>query len=252
MVAVPDAPAPSLRPMAVAMAVADGPLPNDELDVAVIGGGVNGTGVARDLSLRGLRVALFERNDLAFGASGNSSGMIHGGARYLLQSPRVTESSCRDSGYIQRIAPHLLFRIPFLMPIRQGPRGRVELELVDAFFRAYDDYQPLKRGQPHCRLSPSDLARLEPGLVGSFVGGITFDEWGIDGARLCVLNALDAAAHGARVHVHTDVEAVRKMPANGTERYAVEAREASSGGRIRVGVRVVVNATGAWSTITAA
>src|SRR5580658_11315450 len=126
--------------------------PGDRVDVAVIGGGINETGVARDFALRGLKVAVFERNDLAFGASGNSSGMIHGGVRYLSQSPHVTKTSCRDSGYIQRIAPHLLFRIPFLMPLRDGPRARIAMELVDAYFRAYDDYQPLKRGEPHCRL----------------------------------------------------------------------------------------------------
>ena len=128
------------------MPVSQGPLPADEVDVAVIGGGINGTGVARDFALRGLRVALFERNDLAYGASGNSSGMIHGGARYMLQAPQVTANSCRDSGYIQRIAPHLLFRIPFLMPLRSGAQGRVTFELIDAYFRAYDDYQPMKRG----------------------------------------------------------------------------------------------------------
>src|SRR5262245_53211170 len=88
-----------------------------EVDVIVIGGGVNGTGVARDCALRGLRVALFERNDIAFGASGNSSGMIHGGPRYLSSDPDVTYSSCLDSGHIQTIAPHLLFRIPFLVPV---------------------------------------------------------------------------------------------------------------------------------------
>src|SRR5690349_5216364 len=65
-----------------------------DCDVGVIGGGVNGTGLARDLALRGLRVALFEKNDLAFGASGNSSGMIHGGARYLTREPGVTEDAC--------------------------------------------------------------------------------------------------------------------------------------------------------------
>src|SRR5208282_4306939 len=145
---------------------------DDSFDVAIVGGGVNGTGVARDLSLRGLRVILFERNDLAFGASGNSSGMIHGGVRYLSQSPHVTEQSCRDSGYIQHIAPHLLFRMPFLMPIKAGLKGRIAIELIDAYFRAYDDYQPLKRGEPHCRLDASDMSRLEPGLVGALVGGI--------------------------------------------------------------------------------
>ena len=249
---VPDEPAPSLRPPPVAMRVAEGPLPVDEYDVAVLGGGVNGTGVARDLSLRGLRVVLFERNDLAFGASGNSSGMIHGGVRYLSQSPKVTETSCRDSGYIQHIAPHLLFRLPFLMPVKSGAQGRIAFELIDAYFRAYDDYQPLKHGEPHCRLDANDLARLEPGLTGSIVGGITFDEWGIDGARLCTLNAIDAIEHGASVYVHTTVEQIAR--AEGQDdggRYVVEARDRDTQERVRVRAHVVVNATGAWSPVTA-
>ena len=82
-----------------------------DVDVIVIGGGVNGTGVARDCALRGLAVALFERNDIAFGASGNSTGMIHGGPRYLTSDPDVTRTCCTDSGHIQRIAPHLLLGV---------------------------------------------------------------------------------------------------------------------------------------------
>ncbi len=244
----------SVLPPPLAMAVAQEPLPSSSVDVAIIGGGINGSGVARDLSLRGLSVALFERNDLAFGASGNSSGMIHGGVRYLSRSPQVTESSCRDSGYIQRIAPHLLFRIPFLMPIRQSARGRIALELIDAYFRAYDDYQPLKRGEPHCRLDASDMARLEPGLVGPVVGGITFDEWGVDGARLCVLNALDAVSHGARMHLHTTVDAVERIVGSDAKsgRYSMVARDRLTGEQVRVRAQVVVNATGAWSPVTAA
>src|SRR5262245_55039707 len=158
-----------------------------DVDVVIIGGGVNGTGVARDCALRGLKVALFERNDIAFGASGNNSGMIHGGPRYLTYDPDVTYTSCLDSGHIQRIAPHLLFRIPFLMPVhRSRPAAKTALLLLDAFFDLYDKYQPLKHGKPHARLSPEDLKRLEPGLVADTVGGISFDEWGIDGVRLCV------------------------------------------------------------------
>jgi glycerol-3-phosphate dehydrogenase len=236
------------------MAVADDPaLRADEFDVAIVGGGVNGTGVARDLSLRGLRVVLFERNDLAFGASGNSSGMIHGGVRYLSVAPHVTEQSCRDSGFIQHIAPFLLFRMPFLMPVKSGARGRILFDLIDAYFRAYDDYQPLKHGEPHCRLDASDLLRLEPGIVGAIVGGITFDEWGIDGARLCVLNALDAIEHGARVHVHTTVDRIARSP-DGAEggRYVVEARDLMTQQRVFARAHVVVNATGAWTPITAA
>ena len=136
-----------------------GSAPDADVDVIVIGGGVNGTGVARDCALRGLKVALFERNDLAFGASGNSSGMIHGGPRYLTSDPDVTYSSCLDSGHIQRIAPHLLFRIPFLIPIYGATELAAEATLAafDAFFDVYDRYQPLKRGKPHVRLSADEL-----------------------------------------------------------------------------------------------
>ncbi|MCL2449822.1 MAG: glycerol-3-phosphate dehydrogenase/oxidase, partial [Polyangiaceae bacterium] len=222
------------------------------VDVAIIGGGINGTGVARDLALRGLRVALFERNDLAFGASGNSSGMIHGGVRYLSSAPHVTETSCRDSGYIQRIAPHLLFRIPFLMPLRSSATAAIALELVDAYFRAYDDYQPLKRGEPHCRLDAADLLRLEPGLVGPLAGGVGFDEWGVDGARLCVLNAIDAIEHGGRAHLHTTVEGISLCPDDGPSRYVIDARDRITSRALRVRARVVVNATGAWAPVTAA
>jgi glycerol-3-phosphate dehydrogenase len=227
-----------------------------DVDVAIIGGGVNGTGVLRDAALRGLKVALFERNDIAFGASGNSSGMIHGGPRYLTADPEVTRTSCLDSGHIQAIAPHLLFRVPFLMPIGAEGTERTHIDLVDAFFEAYDRYQPLKNGKPHARLSVDELHELEPGLFGGKHGGpsgltgaITFDEWGIDGSRLCIANAVDAIERGARVYTHTSVEAIVRDP-KGRVR-GVRARDAITGESVTVNARAVVNATGAWSTLIA-
>ncbi len=236
----------------------DGPPPSSksvprgaaEVDVVVIGGGVNGVGVARDAAMRGLKVALLERNDLAFGASGNSSGMIHGGPRYLSYDPAVTETSCRDSGHIQRIAPHLLFRIPFLVPVARSARARIELLLMDAFFQAYDEYQPLKRGKPHALLSPDELTELEPGLTGDLAGGLSFDEWGIDGARLCAANALDAIERGARVMVGVTVEEIERRPDTG-EVVAVRYRDLRNGKTGRITTNTVVNATGAWAPITA-
>lgn len=216
----------------------------------VIGGGVNGVGVLRDATLRGFSVSLFERNDLAFGASGNSSGMIHGGPRYLSYDPDVTYSSCLDSGHIQRVAPHLLFRIPFLMPVFEtgGLLAKATLAAYDGFFTLYDKYQPLKAGKPHTRLSPGDVEALEPGLIPS-QGGVSFDEWGIDGVRLCVANARDAIERRAEVRVHTTVlEILRREDGSA---YGVRYRDRLSGD---VGVRtarVVVNATGAWAPLTA-
>ncbi len=221
-----------------------------DVDVVVIGGGVNGTGVARDCALRGMRVALFERNDLAFGASGNSSGMIHGGPRYLTYDPDVTYTSCLDSGHIQRIAPHLLFRIPFLMPVHAG-RGvaKVALTLLDAFFDLYDRYQPLKRGKPHTRLTPEELHQLEPGVMANTVGGIAFDEWGIDGVRLCVGNAIDAIEHGATVRVHTTVTSLLRRDDGSVHGVRWRDRDTGETGSCTAGA--VVNATGAWAPITA-
>ncbi len=251
-VSAPPPPPTDVAGASGSLAIDDGDV-DGECDAIVIGGGINGTGVARDLALRGARVVLYERNDLAFGASGNSSGMIHGGVRYLSTNPKVTREACQDSGYIQRIAPHLLFRIPFLMTVKTGAAGRVLLELVDAYFRAYDDFQPLKRGQQHTRLSADDMMRLEPGLTAQVAGGVAFDEWGVDGARLCVLNALDAEAHGARIYVHTTVETIAKAPPDGgPQRYVVRARDRITSERTSHSARVVVNATGAWGPITAA
>ncbi len=222
-----------------------------DVDVIVIGGGVNGAGVARDCTQRGLSVALFERNDIAFGASGNNSGMIHGGPRYLTYNPDVTYTSCLDSGHIQRIAPHLLFRIPFLMPVHRERRGaKLALTLLDAFFDLYDKYQPLKHGKPHAVLTAEELQQLEPGLAGNTVGGVSFDEWGIDGVRLCVGNLVDATEAGADVRVHTTVTEILRRE-DGSVR-GVRFRDLLSG---EAGVRtskVVVNATGAWAPLTAA
>jgi glycerol-3-phosphate dehydrogenase len=222
----------------------------EDVDLIVIGGGVNGTGVARDAAIRGLKVALFERNDIGFGASGNSSGMIHGGPRYLSHNPDVTYTSCLDSGHIQRIAPHLLFRIPFLVPIyeRHSLSSRVQLAAYDAFFDLYDRYQDLKRGKKHVRFDADDLRRLEPGLVET-AGGVSFDEWGIDGVRLCVANVVDAVERGAEAYVHATVTELLRREDGSV--YGVRYRDRTTG---NVGVRtarVVVNATGAWAPLTA-
>lgn len=221
-----------------------------DVDVIVIGGGVNGTGVARDCSIRGLSVALFEKNDIGFGASGNSSGMIHGGPRYLTKNPEVTYTSCLDSGHIQRIAPHMLFRVPFLVPVFQkGIGAHVELATYDAFFEVYDRYQSLKRGKTHLRFSADEVRELEPGLIRTG-GAVSFDEWGIDGVRLCVENAKDAEERGARIFVHAAVTRIERA-ADGRVG-GVHYVETETGEYGFVSARIIVNATGAWAPITAA
>lgn len=217
-----------------------------DLDAVVVGGGINGAGVARDLALRGLKVALFEKGDLCGATSGASSGMIHGGLRYLLYDRETTRISCLDSGYIQKIAPHMIFRIPFLFPLFGG-RGldRLRHEAVEAFFRSYDDFQPLKGGKPHARLSREEALALEPGLRPELAGALTMDEWGIDCFRLVVANALDAAEHGAEIHTYTAVTGLLRSREGAVEGVRVRPRRGGAAREVRA--RVVVNAAGPWA-----
>lgn len=218
-------------------------------DVIVLGGGVNGTGTARDLAQRGLSVLLLEKADLACGASGANSGMIHGGIRYMLSDRQVTALACRDSGYIQRIAPHLLFRIPFLMPFTSRRERATLVEratwyATEVYVGTYDLYQPLKRGKPSTRLTAEELYRLEPALRPGLAGAVTFDEWGIDSHRLCVLNALSAREHGAELRTWTEA---RDLLLEGGRVVGVRFRDALTGETGEARAPVVFNATGAWS-----
>lgn len=217
----------------------------DAYDVIVIGGGVNGCGITRDCAMRGLNTLLLEKGDLASGTSGASSGMIHGGLRYLLHNTRVTRQSSQDSGYIRRIAPHLCFRIPFIYPILKEPGFRKENSplMVDALFSAYDHYQPLKAGKPHTRLSRAELTELEPGISDQVASALTMDEWGIDVFRLCVANAMAAELFGAQVRIHHRVE---RLLLKGNNVEGVQVRDLLSRRRYEVRGRIVFNAAGPW------
>jgi glycerol-3-phosphate dehydrogenase len=215
-----------------------------QTDVLIIGGGVNGTGLARDLAKRGARVILCEKGDFAGGATGASSGMIHGGPRYLLNDVETTAHSCEDSGYIQKIVPHLLFRIPFLVPLTRDA-GRLAPVLHDVYFTVYDRYAVLKNGLPHARLTGEEMLAIEPGLRGDFQGGVTLDEWGIDCGRLCLLNALDAAAFGAEIRTYTEVVGLLRDESGAV--VGARLREAGQVEVSEVRAKVVVNCGGPWA-----
>ena len=210
--------------------------------VLVIGGGINGAGTARDLALRGVSCALVEKRDLGSGTTWASSGMIHGGLRYLQRDPEVTYHSCVDSGAIQRIAPHLVFRIPFLMPVfAEDPIGP---EIVEIGLEMYDRFVPLKNGRPHTRLTREQALALEPALSPRIDCAFTLDEWGIDAARLCVANALDAAAHGARIFTHTEAVALLR-DASGRV-IGARVRDRLRGDETAIEAPIVLNAAGPW------
>ncbi|TVQ98783.1 MAG: glycerol-3-phosphate dehydrogenase/oxidase [Deltaproteobacteria bacterium] len=220
-------------------------------DLILIGGGINGAGMARDAAKRGLSVALFEQRDFSTGATWASSGMIHGGLRYLSRDPEVTRLACLDSGYIQRIAPHLIFRIPFIAPwLREGGlKARVIFELAEIYFDTYDRYQPLKRGLRHSRMTPEETLSLEPGIRPDILGSLSMDEWGMDSQRLNVINALDARLHGADLHTYHRVEGL--LRADRATVCGVRVHDRVSGTRREVFGRVVFNAAGPWAMAVA-
>ena len=172
-------------------------------DLAIIGGGINGSGIARDAALRGLSVVLFEREDWGAGTTGHSTRMVHGGLRYLLYDVPTTAHSSEDAGRIRNIAPHVTWRIPFLWPLFPGKTFFREAQ--EALLSAYDVHARRKGGLQHTRLARDEALSIEPGLAPEIVGALTLDEWGCDVFRLAALNALDAREAGAEIHTHTEV-----------------------------------------------
>lgn len=214
-------------------------------DVIVIGGGITGAGVARDAAMRGFRVLLLERRDLASGTTGACMGMLHGGLRYLLYDPEVTRLSCVESGIIQRLAPHLVFRIPWLFPLFPGAHAR----LYEAAMAQYDRLAPLKNSSPHVLLSAQEAREVEPGLSERIEGALSMDEPGVNPFRLTMLNVLSAAAHGAAVRNHAEVTAIRQA-APGV--WHIHVRDTLTGQEEMVEAPCVVNAAGPWAPQVAA
>jgi len=215
-------------------------------DVVVIGGGITGAGVARDLSLRGLSVLLLDKGDWGAGTTGASSWMIHGGPRYLEFDWDTTRLSCEDAGHIVTIARNLVYRVVFLIPVL--PHDKNNIERMETAMEVYDRFQPLKKAHPHRRLTPEEALRAEPGLAPDLIGAVTMEEWGVDPHRLVFANVQDAVAHGVRALNHTRVtELIR----DGGKVIGVRYR-GPDGAVAEARARVIVNATGPWSPAVAA
>ena len=210
-------------------------------DVVVIGGGVTGAGIARDLALRGLSVLLLEKGDWGAGTSGASSWMIHGGPRYLEYDWDTTRRSCIDAGHIVTIARNLVYRVVFIIPVL--PHDRNNIERMETAMEVYDRFQPLKKAHPHRRLTAAEARQAEPGLSPDVIAAVTMEEWGVDPHRLVYANVQDAMAHGARALNHTRVTDLIR---DGGKVIGVRYR-GPDGATSEARARVVVNATGPWS-----
>src|SRR5216110_3062606 len=203
-------------------------LGREALDVLVVGGGINGAGIARDAAMRGLRVALVERGDLASGTSSRSSKLIHGGLRYLEQGDvRLVLEAVRERERLQRLAPHLVRPQEFVFPLyRGGPLGSLKLA---AGLWAYDLLAGFWNVRWHRMLSPKAVAEAEPALLRD----------GLCGAG----QYWDCRTEGALIVSYAEVAGFVKEDGR-----IVGARVVDRLGRGEVvaRARVVVNAAGPW------
>jgi glycerol-3-phosphate dehydrogenase len=220
-------------------------LDDGSYDVVVIGGGMAGAGVARDLALRGVAVALVEKADFAWGTTSRSSKLIHGGLRYLeLYDFGLVRESLRERETLRQLAPHVVRPLPFLVPIyRNSSRRLIEIRIG---LKLYDWLTPGRDRERYRVLSPIDALSLEPGLRAHDLkgAGYYFDDLLLFPERLCLENVLSACRHGARAFNYAEVEEIVR-DARGTP-WGVRVRDLLTDRVVTMQTRVIVNATGPW------
>lgn len=208
-------------------------------DVLVVGGGINGAGIARDLAGRGLKVVLCEKDDLAAHTSSSSTKLIHGGLRYLeYYEFSLVRKALGEREVLLRSAPHIMWPLRFVMPHDPGMRPAW---MIRAGLFLYDH---LARREVLPGSSGIDLRRHPAGvpLKPQFARGFVYSDGWVDDARLVVLNAVDAAERGARVLTGWRcVDAKR-----GDGQWDVELQDAA-GRKQSVQARALVNAAGPWA-----
>ncbi|PKV44828.1 homodimeric glycerol 3-phosphate dehydrogenase (quinone) [Janthinobacterium sp. 61] len=219
------------------------PEPAMACDLLVVGGGINGAGIARDAAGRGLSVVLCEKDDLAAHTSSASTKLIHGGLRYLeYYEFGLVRKALIEREVLLRSAPHIMWPLRFVMPHAQGQRPawliRAGLFLYDML--AKREILPASHG--------IDLERHAAGkpLKPQFKRGFVYSDGWVDDARLVVLNAIDAADKGAHVLTQTRCTALSREGAGENETWLATLQHAG-GRQTLVRARSVVNAAGPWT-----
>ncbi len=206
-------------------------------DLAVVGGGINGVGIAADAAGRGLSVLLVEMGDLAGGTSSHSSKLIHGGLRYLEHFEfRLVRKALQEREVLLARAPHIIWPLRFVLPQVTGGRSWL---LLRAGLFVYDHLGRRRRIPGSRSLDLRQDAAGRP-LRRDLINGFAYWDCQVDDARLVVLNALAAADKGAAIETRTRVEA---MVADGAQ-WRITLNDGSGVRDVRA--RAIVNAAGPW------
>ena len=213
---------------------------NNQYDLCIIGGGINGAGIARDASGRGLKVLLVEKDDLASATSSASTKLVHGGLRYLeYYEFRLVHEALLEREVLLRIAPHIIWPMNFVLPhaysIRPFWLVRCGLYLYDLLSLSWGPRKfPLSRA-----FNLRNHSFGEPLKEDYFLGLLYSDGW-VQDSRLVVLNAMDAKASGAEIRTRT--ECTNLKPVNNGWDITLNSETGSE----TVHARMVVNAAGPW------
>ncbi|MBX9931818.1 MAG: glycerol-3-phosphate dehydrogenase [Methylobacterium sp.] len=212
-------------------------------DMLVIGGGINGTGIARDAAGRGLKVLLCEKGDLAEFTSSSSTKLIHGGLRYLeYYEFRLVREALAERERLLAQAPHIIWPLSFVLPHDEGLRPAWMLRL--GLF-LYDHLARLRTlpGSTSVRLRTSPLGSP---LQERLTKGFTYSDCWVEDSRLVVVNAMDARERGAVIRTRTAVDSARREG----DSWVAAIRDVQGGRTETVSAKMVVNAAGPWVSET--
>ena len=211
----------------------------EEFDIAIIGGGINGCGIARDAAGRGLRVLLCEQNDLGSATSSASTKLIHGGLRYLEKFKfRLVKESLKEREKLLTIAPHIVSPMQFVLPHQKGLRPKWIIR-IGLFL--YDNLGPraiLKKSKfLNLKIHPAGDT-----LKSNYINGFEYSDCWVDDSRLVILNAQDAKMSGANILTRTTC--LNAQPKNGL--WNLVLKDNSTQKLINIKSKILINATGPW------
>ena len=208
-------------------------------DVFIAGGGVNGTGVARDAAGRGYTVCLCEMNDFASGTSSNSTKLIHGGLRYLeYYKFRLVQESLKEREVLLKMAPHIIWPMRFILPHSKGMRPAWLLRLGLALYD-HLGFRKILPGTSHVKLNNSEFGLP---LKSNFKFGYEYSDCWVDDSRLVILNAIDASSKGANIQNYCKVINVEKS----NSLWSITTKDSIDGRENVIKAKCFVNASGPW------
>jgi glycerol-3-phosphate dehydrogenase len=205
-----------------------------QTEVLIVGGGVVGVGISRDLSLRQIPCLLVEKGDFATGASGRNHGLFHSGARYAVSDPEAARECIAENRILQRIAPHCIEETGGLFISLQEDG----LDFRDQFLQACD-----QAGIPAALLSRDEALALEPELNPDLLSAVKVPDGAIDPFTLILENVREGESHGAKFLLHTEITS---LVLDGSQAKGAMAVDLISGEKYSIKASYIINSTGAW------